>query len=214
MAKDAINASISTISQAEYKWPFQALSTTQLLVVGQEEYAWPTNLKLPNWGSFYVVKDDALNVNTTALQFISRDTWHKVLQEVDLDSGADGISIPLFVFEKHGSGFGVSPSPDQAYTVAYDYWAINTALSAYNDQTIIPTNFDETIIQGALYHFYMFRDNTQRAQLAEQKFKEHLDQMRSILINKEDRIRSGFIAGRRGYGQVAIPIDGWYWNTR
>jgi hypothetical protein len=198
MAKDAINASIEQILQYEIYWPFNTSSTTQVLTAGTEEYAWPTNLKIPNWRSFAIDKDAVLNVRGHPLLFVSRDYWLKNLKTDDAYSGATGLSIPYYVFEKHGTGFGVTPSPERAYTVSYDYWLNNTALSLYSDTSTIPTNYDETILQGALYHFYMFRDNSQQAGIAEQRFYKNLQHMRTILINKENRVRGSMVA--RGGG--------------
>jgi hypothetical protein len=40
-----------------------------------------------------------------------------------------------------------------------------------------------------LYHAYMFRDNSQQAALAKQKFDFGIDHMRSILINRYTEVR-------------------------
>jgi len=197
MAKDAVDASIEHILQQEYTWPFEAVSGTQLLVVGQEDYDWPSDMKVPKWNSFHVVKDVLLNEYGHPLKFISRDLYHSQLKDDDDNAGSDGRSVPQWVCEKHGFGFTVSPSPDQAYTVSFDYWAKHTALVDYDDTSLIPSNYDEVIIQGALYHFYMFRDNSEQAQMAEMRFDRQLKNMRSLLINKEDRIRSSYISWRR-----------------
>ena len=43
--------------------------------------------------------------------------------------------------------------------------------------------FKHIIIDGAMYHCYMFRDNAQSAAMAKQKFDEGLKAMRSIVAN-------------------------------
>lgn len=190
MAKDAINATIQNIQQAEFTWPFNASTGSQLLVVGQEEYDWSSDLKLPKWNSLRIAKDDSLSTRGHPLSFISRNQWEKYLRDDDEYSGTTGLAVPLYNFEKHGFGFGVSPSPDKAYTVTYEYWITSAYLSAYDDTSSIPDIYDEVIIQGGLYHVYMFRDNREQAGDAEKTFKDQLENMRSILINKEDKVYS------------------------
>lgn len=202
MAKDAINAAVQQISQYEPQWPFTAMSGTQILTAGTEEYDWPTDLKMVNWRSFFIQKDDTIGNGGTPLLFISRDLWYKKFKVSDQQVGTDGRSIPQYVFEKHGYGFGVTPSPNEAYTVEFDYYKIQPVLSAYSDLSLIPTSFDEVIIQGSLYHFYMFRDNSQQAQQAEDRFKANLQHMRTVLINKENRIRSGQLNS----ASVVVPL--------
>lgn len=188
MAKDAINASVELINQAEFTWPFNTSTGSQICVVGQEEYTWPTDFKVVNWNSFLIEKDDALNQNGRTLSFIARDLYLKTMKSDDDASGSDGIDVPSYVFEKHGTGFGISPSPDQAYTVTYEYWINNIAMVLFSDTSTIPSNYDEAIIQGGLYHFYMFRDNSEQAQLAEKRFEAHVGNMKSLLINKENTL--------------------------
>jgi len=206
MAKDAINASIEQICQYEPQWPFAAVTTSQVLTQGTNDYSWPTDLKLVDWRSFIIAKDDALSVNSKTLLFISRDLWYKDFREDDLNAGTAGLTLPKYVFEKHGSGFSVTPSPDKAYTVKFDYWSSNTALVSYNDTSLIPTNFDDVIMQGALYHYYMFRDNTEQATQAEERFKLNLQHMRTLLINKENKVRTGMVNQPRLIGLYAENV--------
>lgn len=209
-AKDAINAAIEDIFQSEMVWPFSALSTTQLLVEGQEDYDWPTDLKIANWRSFMILRDDTLNEAGHPLEYHSRDVYYKALKSEDDYAGTDGLDVPLFVFEKHGFGFTVSPSPSEAYTVSYDYWANHVNLVDATDTSLVPSNYDEVILQGALYHMYMFRANAEAAQITQERFMRLLGTMRTVLINKEDRVRSGMLNRRRYVGRLAIPVDGWY----
>lgn len=204
MAKDVINASINKINQFEPNWPFNVNTATQVCVVGQTDYDYPIDLKLVNWRSFFIIRDDTLSFNGQPLEFVSRDVWLRYFKEQDLYQGTDGVSVPRYVFEKHGFGFAVTPSPDKAYTVTFDYWQQNTDLVDYDDMSTIPSNYDEVIMQGGLYHFYLFRSNTQQATVAEDQFTKSLQHMRSILINKESTVRgSGYFKRNRPHGPYA-----------
>ena len=162
----------------------------QLLTVGQEQYDFPANLKTVDWNSFHIQKDDDLGVNTRHLELTSKDVWERYYKDRDLDAGSDGVGVPLLVLKGQNFGFVVTPSPDQAYTVFFDYFATYTPLDIYSDTSTVPSLFDEVIIQGAIYHFYMFRDNTEQANEAKGEYKAQLSFMMNQLGLSEDRMES------------------------
>jgi hypothetical protein len=184
LAKDAIKASVAKINQAEYEWPFNASEHTQVLAIGQEEYSWPVYFKVSDWNSFQIQANSGLGVGYQTLKYMDRDEWYANHRDDDMDAGAVGRGVPEYVFPTHGNGYGVTPSPDAAYTVKFRYYMNHTDLAAYDDQTRIPATYDNVIINGALYHFYMFRDNVEAAGVTAQIFQQGLKEMQSILINK------------------------------
>lgn len=196
-AKNAILSSIGIIQHEEFTWPFNATSTTQILTIGQEEYDWPSDLKVADWKSFQIQKDDDLGVNTTRLIYLNRDEWYQFYKVNDDDVGSDGSAVPYYVFEKHGSGFGVSPSPDKAYTISYRYYLEPDELSTYSDTTTIPEHYNYVIVEGAKPFMYQFYDNPERANVSDSLFKNYLKTMRTVLINKnsymwDTRIKSNY----------------------
>lgn len=188
LAKDAVVNSIAKINQAEFMWPFNAAEHTQTLVQGQEEYSWPIDFKVVDWDSFQIQKDTALNVNYKSLEFISRDQWYRKYRDDDYDSGNEGRDVPEFVFASHGNGYGVSPSPDKAYTIRFRYYLANTTMTLFSDTTRIPSAYDHVIVEGALYTMYMFRDNTEQASAAATVFQQGVKEMQTLLINKYNRM--------------------------
>ena len=108
LAKDAVKASIARINQAEFEWPFNAVSHTQTLEAGREEYSWPQYFKVADWNSFQLKKDAELNTNNRKLDFISRDLWYRDYKDADDDAESAGIGAPVYVFQSHGNGFGVT----------------------------------------------------------------------------------------------------------
>lgn len=189
LAKDAIRASIARINSAEFEWPFNAAQHSETLVAGVEEYSWPTYFKTAEWNSFQIIKNASLGVNTKRLRFIERDYWYNKFRSDDEDAGSSGVSIPEYVFPSHGNGFGVSPSPDKAYTVSYRYFLTYADLQATSDQTRVPTIYDHVIIDGGLYHMYMFRDNPEQANIAMAQFMQGIKEMQTVLINKYESVR-------------------------
>lgn len=189
LAKDAIRASIARINSAEFEWPFNAAQHSETLVAGVEEYSWPTYFKTAEWNSFQIIKNASLGVNTKRLRFIERDYWYNKFRSDDENAGSSGVSIPEYVFPSHGNGFGVSPSPDKAYTVSYRYFLTYADLQATSDQTRVPTIYDHVIIDGGLYHMYMFRDNPEQANIAMAQFMQGIKEMQTVLINKYESVR-------------------------
>lgn len=176
--KDAVLDTVRKIYNKGYKWPFNSGTATQALSVGTEEYSWPASFESVEWNSFQIQKDTALNINNKRLIPITREEWYRYYRDLDFDADASvGRNVPEFVFETATGGWGVSPSPNQAYSVKFKYWTNPTEPSAHGDTTNIPTEFDYVITNGALYHMYLFMDNPDRTQLAEGAFRDGMNDM-------------------------------------
>lgn len=188
LAKDAVRNAVAKINQTEFEWPFNAAQHTVTLITGQEEYSWPTSFKVADWDSFQILKDDSLNTGYKTLKFIERDEWYRKYRDADYEAESTGVGIPDFVFPSHGDGFGVTPSPDQTYQVRFSYFMGHSELTAWGDTPTIPTQYDNVIVEGALYYLYMFRDNAESSNIAATVFEQGVKEMRTLLINKYARI--------------------------
>ena len=189
LVKDCVRNSIAKINQAEYSWPFNAAEYTQTLIVGQEEYSWPSDLKVPEWDSFQLQESASLGSSFTKLVFISTNQWFQQHRDLDDASSTSGRGVPIYVFPSHGTGWGLTPSPDKSYNIKYRYFKNQQTLSAYNDTTRIPSQYDNVIVDGAMVEMYMFKDNGEAAQLAQVLFEKGIKNMQSILINQFESIR-------------------------
>ncbi len=181
-AKDCVLDTIREINSSRIDWPFNAVEHSQTLVVGTEEYAWPSDFTAADWNSFQLQKNSTLNVNHKSLKPINREEWYSTRRDIDYDSEAFGRNIPDVVFPSHGQGWGVSPSPERAYPIKYRYYKNPTDVSLYNDQVTIPAKFDYVIIAGALYHINLFKENQEGAASAERKFKSGLQDMANLFL--------------------------------
>lgn len=210
-AKDCIREAVQEIYQEETNWPFRYRTGSQTLSIGVEQYALPTStgdeVNSVDWKSFRIQESSSLGVSTTPLEYISHDEWKRWLRPADEDSETVGRQMPKFVYLTPGATagnylrFGVSPSPDQAYTVLFDYSAIYPAFSAYSDDPGIPSRFDYVIIDMALKRFYMFKDNSEQAAYWAGEAKKGLAVMRRNLMPKKDYMRSSVVNfGRRNRG--------------
>jgi len=188
LAKDAVKNAIAKINQSEYSWNFNYSNNTQVLVAGQEEYTWTNDHKIADWNSFQLLENSSLGSTYTRLSFITTDQWFEGHRDQDAKAGASGRGIPQYVFPS-GSGWGLTPSPDKAYSINYRYYKSHTDLVLYSDQSRIPSQFDNIVVDGAMFNMYMFKDNPQSAQLVGAMFEQGIKHMQSQLINQYDSIR-------------------------
>ena len=189
LVKDAVRNSINNINQAHFEWPFNAAQETATLSIGSTEYSFPSTFKSIDWNSFQIIPDGTHETTNTRLKYIDRDEWYSKYRDADDNAATSGISKPAYAFNAHGFGFGISPAPDQEYRIQFRYFKNETALEAHGDLTTIPDNFKYVIIDGAIYHMYMFKDNTEQAQLSFQVFDQGIGRLRTIYINHSDSIR-------------------------
>lgn len=194
LVKDAVKAAIAKINQAEFEWPFNAAEFTQTLTAGQTEYAWPNAFKIVDWNSFQLQKNDSLGAAYKSLGYMERDEWYASHRDADYTAGSSGRDIPTKVFPSHGNGFGVTPSPNKAYSVKFRYYLNYTDLTLFSDVTRIPQSFDTVIIDGALYHMYMFKDNMEAAATALGTFQSGLKDLQTLFINNFESIRDTRVA--------------------
>jgi hypothetical protein len=189
LVKDAVKSAVAKINQSEFEWPFNAAEETDTLVVGQEEYTWPSFYKIADWNSFQIQENTAQGVSFTTLKHIDRDEWYKNHRDNDYASGTDGISVPRFVFSSHGNGYGVSPSPDKAYTLKFRYYQNYSDITAADDVTRIPDSYDTVLVDGALYHLYMFKDNLEASNASFMAFEKGIKDLQTLYINNYEYIR-------------------------
>ena len=196
--KDAVNFAIRDINQSEIEWPFAYNSTSQVLVAETNSYAFPDTIQRVDWQSFHLEADDALNINAAHLNAMPYDDWLHMRRAHD-ENNNTGIRIPEAIFKLPNEYFGVTPIPDRAYTISYDYYGFSETLSAYDDTPDIPDRFRWVIYQGSMYYAYMFRDNFESADKAEERFEKGIKHMRTLLINKYEHVsdtRTGYGANR------------------
>jgi hypothetical protein len=76
------------------------------------------------------------------------------------------------------------------YEVVYEYYRVPVDLLISTDVPAVPERFRHVVIDGAMYHAYMFRSNEQSANLAKNKFEEGIKRMRTMLVNRVSYMRS------------------------
>jgi hypothetical protein len=192
-AKDCVRDAVDEILTRDKRWPFFYQPGSQLLSVGVEEYTLPVDCESVDWKSFRLRKNDTLLIQTTPLMYLSRDEWFERYRPSDEDVGTDGRGAPQFVFNSDygaSTSFGLTPSPDQAYTVDFQYYKFITSLDLYDDECIIPDRYNHVILDTALKYFYAFKDNLEQTSLWESRSEKAISRMKQNLIDPVDNMRS------------------------
>lgn len=188
LAKDAIRSSLAHINRVKFEWPFNAAEHLQVLVAGQTEYTWPADFKAADYESFQIQRDASLMVNFKTLEELDRDIWYDKYRDRDYEAGEAGISSPNFVFESHGEGFGVTPSPNKAYSLRFRYWTNHVDLVLPEDQCRVPSSHTDVVVDGAVWYLYLMRDNTESAKLAFEGFNGSLKDMQTVFLPHTSRL--------------------------
>lgn len=192
--KDAVNASIRDINHTHYEWPFNHVLKEDTLTAGVTRYAFPTDANTIDFDTFRLKADSTLGNSTVKLEIVSYEDYLNT--SIDQEYRTDKREVPKFVFHCPSLEYGVTPAPDQAYDVLYEYYSIPSDLVNATDAPTIPERFRHVIIDGAMYHAYMFRSNEQSSNIAKGKMEEGIKHMRTMLINRYAYMRSTAIINR------------------
>jgi len=195
--KDSVNSSIRDINHIHYEWPFNHVLAEETLSAGVTRYAFPSDANTIDFDTFRVKEDATLGNNTSKLAVTSYEDYlvNSVGQEYSADTSK--LAVPTKVFHCPSLEYGVSPAPDQNYTLLYEYYRIPVDLESYSDVPSIPERFRHVIIDGAMFYAYMFRGNEQSANIAKGKFEEGVKRMRTMLVNRYTYMRSGTVQPRK-----------------
>jgi len=192
--KDAVNASIRDINHTHYEWPFNHVLAQETLTAGTTRYAFPTNANTLDFDTFRIKANDTFGNSTVKLEIVAYEDY--LSSSVDQEYRTDKREVPKFVFHCPSLEYGVTPAPDQNYEILYEYYSIPLDLTNATDVPTIPERFRHVIIDGAMFHAYMFRSNEQAANISKAKMEEGIKHMRTMLVNRYSYMRSTAIAGR------------------
>ena len=189
--KNAINSAIRTVNQLEYTWPFNHASNDETLVVGQTRYSLPTDTKLIDYNTFRIRKSDPLNVSATPLKELDYKEYISRHVEQEDDTTVGG--VPTYIVRTPDNRYALVPYADKAYTLTFDYYTYPADLAVYTDVPTIPERFRSIIVDGACMYGYEYRGETGQFQLAEERFKQGIKNMQSVLLNRYTYMRSTYI---------------------
>ena len=198
-AKDAVNAAIRDINQYEYNWPFNHVEEEDILTSHITRYSFPYDAKLINFNTFRIKEDTTLGNTTKKLNVIAYEDYLNNYIGYEYDVSNTSSTMPRYVFQSPSEEYGMVPPPDKAYTVVYEYYRMPVDLLNATDVPTIPERFMHVITDGAMHYAYLFRGNSQDSLIAKEKFQEGIKNMRSVLINRYDYVRSTALGGQTSF---------------
>jgi hypothetical protein len=114
------------------------------------------------------------------LKAISYDRWAETYRSQDEQLTAKGVpSFVVMTGEKNV--FGLSPVPDQEYTINFHAWSHATFLSAHSDPLPFPDQFYTVLVDRARYYLWDFKENEAKAAKARNSYKLGLLRMQQKL---------------------------------
>ena len=183
--KDAINAAIRDINQKHFSWPFNHNTDDITLTAGELRYPLPENAKYTDFDTVRILRNASLDLNEARrLKQLSYDEYVDRYIDQEGETDATKGTVPEYIVRSQDGDLIVAPMPDKAYTIEYEFFMIPADLDTYDDVPTIPFRFKHVVVDGAMYHSYMFRDNLESATLSLRKFEDGLKQMRTLLVNE------------------------------
>lgn len=219
-AQQFVNLTCNDIYQANWEWPFnyveQDLSNRIVMNVGQQYYQFPQTLSTTPAGNtgtttpagliaeqidldnIWVIQDHTLTNPADAVQLVrvNHDVYKEGWQVNDLNAPATAptsYNIPQYCFMRPDFVLGISPIPDQKYTMQVPYWYRPVEMVTYSDMPTIPSRFDDIIVTGAARYMHDLRKNIEQMDRAQKMFDMGILRMRKLLINVYNRFDSTMI---------------------
>lgn len=189
LVKDAVNDAIRKINTQEFEWPFNYVAGTITCVAGTGSYATASASKKIDWDSVLIDASTILGVSERHLKYIDYDRYIQNFAERDGDATTGDYDTPEYVYRTPGNQIGVTPLPDQTYTIKYNYFAYSTELTAATDTTLIPDEFKHVILDGATMPLAIKRGDVEKASFLRGEFDRGISRMRTILINSEQEVK-------------------------
>lgn len=190
--KGYVNIALNRINLEEFEWPFNHTQVTQTLVVDQSKYSYPADAKSIAFDTFRLKGDDAFNNSSGRLRVLDYEELLTKYPEFEFRP-SENSKTPQFVTRNRDLSFTISPPPDKAYDVLYEYYKLPLNLQNWDDVPTVPEQFRWIILQGSLHYAYMFRGGIEEASISNQLFVDGIQDMRKIYINRTEYARSKVI---------------------
>ena len=202
-AKEAVNSAIRFINQDQFEWPFNHSFTDETLSEGVVRYDSPVATKTVDFETFRVQRDNTFGNETVNLRKIDYEEYLQKFIDAEYNTTDESIrGVPRHVFQTTDNNYGVYPPPDHPYTLTFEYFLLPVDLILFSDVPTIPQDFRHVIVDGAMYYMYFFRGDIETADRVYQKFQDGIKNMRTLYINRYDKIRDTRIS----HGQYPYTI--------
>jgi len=159
------------------QWPFREVTDTLDTIAGTQEYTLATEF----------TDIDAFNIVSVSIQgTVNKKLPYRPFSQLRAsqpDFDLNQQDVPQCYYLKAGK-IGFWPSPNDAYTVAVDYYKVPTELSADADAPIIPVNYRESLVQYALSLEHDFNTDPDLAIKAMNRYEQIVTLARQNLLTQ------------------------------
>lgn len=184
-AKEAVNAAIYEIVHKFQFWPFLKVQRTITTSSASNEYTINQALAPIDFYTVQINRNDAATppIVQSALTFMDYHLYKRYRYPVDAQAGTTQYSQPQWVTRPPtGNSIILSPWPDRAYVVSYETWEMPSDLVNAADNTVIPDQFINVVVDRAMWYAMMFRENIEAADKLKDKSKEGIDDMLRMIV--------------------------------
>lgn len=187
--KGYINSALNRINREEFEWPFNHIKYVETLVVDQNRYPYQSDAKSVAFDTFLLKGDDTLNVETQKLRIMDYEEYLTNYADYEFNP-TDYQDKPRYIIRNRDLSYTIVPPPDQAYQIVYEYYKLPINLENWDDVPTIPEQFRWVILEGAMYHAYLFRGALEEAAISDKMFTDGIADMRKLYINRTEYVRS------------------------
>ena len=194
-AKEAVNRALMDIATSTPEWDWLKTGTVEFpntvsTVDGTQWYnfksvvAPDTAYSSIDFDTFFL--DNGVDTFDN-IQVISYDTWNKNHRKMDQDVNSTG-GRPRFVIETNDSNtFGLSPVPDDVYTISFRSWEDANTLANALDTLPFPDRYFNTLVSRGRYYLWTFKENDFQTNVADRDYQSGLNRMQEQLTSPKGR---------------------------
>lgn len=195
-AKEAINRALMDIATATPEWNWLKTGTAAapnnvVTVADTQWYSFKT-VSMPDtayssidFDTFFLSDGVDLYEN---LQVLSYDEWNRFYRKADEDVSDTG-GTPRYVIETNDSNtFGLSPVPDDVYTISFRSWEDANTLANALDALPFPDRYFNTLVARGRYYLWTFKENQFQTQVADREYQDGLNRMKEQLTTPKGRM--------------------------
>lgn len=194
-AKEAVNRALMDIATSTPEWNWlktgTAASPNTISTVADTQWYNFKTIVSPDtpysnidFDTFFL--DDGTDTFDN-LQILSYDEWNSHFRDDDENVNATG-GKPKYVIETNDSNlFGLSPVPDDVYTVSFRSWEDANLLVNALDNLPFPDRYFNVLVARGRYYLWNFKENDFQASVANQEYLQGLNRMKEQLTTPKGR---------------------------
>jgi hypothetical protein len=193
--KEAVNRALMDIATSTPEWNWLKTGTasspnTVSTVASTQWYSFKT-VTSPDTAYSSIDFDTFFLDNGTDtydnLTLLSYDEWNKRYRDTDENIDNTG-GRPKFVIETNDSNqFGLSPVPDDVYTISFRSWEDANILVNALDTLPFPDRYFNVLVARARYYLWTFKENDFQTSISDREYQQGLNRMKEQLTTPKGR---------------------------